>query len=211
VLSKHTLAAIFVRHGDTIANEGEGGQELVRGQHDYPLDEHGKEEAVSAGRSIARHSRVTRVYHSPLSRGADTASAIASATGAKAVKTATLLPWDKGNAEGKPVSKEDPKLREYALDKPTTPVPGGESFHDFTARTDAAARSIVQAGKRSVQAGKGPVAAVSHSVDMRRLHHSIEGKPAGDPLSGGPKPGEMIGVTVGNKVVKVKPGMWGTK
>lgn len=205
------LAAIFVRHGDTAANKGEGREELVRGQRDYPLNSDGRAEATQAGRTIARHGGVSKVYSSPLSRGRDTATAIGKATGSDTSVTRTLLPWDKGNAEGKPIAEEDPKLRDYALHKRNTPVPGGEAYGKFATRTDSAARSLVRAGRRSVQSTGKPVAAVSHSVDMRRLGHAIEGKPEPDPLKGGPKPGEMVGVTVGNRVVKVKPGMWGTR
>lgn len=208
---KRSLAAVFVRHGDTDANKGEGATELVRGQTDYPLNSDGKTEATRAGRTIAAHGGASKVFHSPLSRGRDTASAIGSATGAGTKETRALLPWDKGDAEGKPVKTEDPKLRRFALTTPTKPVPGGESFSTFAQRSDGASRSIVKAGRKSVQSGGKPVAAVSHSVDMRRLPHSIEGKPTGDPLRGGVKPGEMMGVTVANKVVKVKPGMWGSK
>jgi broad specificity phosphatase PhoE len=210
-LRNRTLTAVFVRHGDTKANRGTPGPELVRGQTDFPLDASGRKEATQAGRTIARHGGVSRVYHSPLSRGRDTAKPIAAATGAKAVETSSLLPWDKGDAEGKPVSREDPKLRDYAVNKPTTAVPGGEPFSKFADRTDNAAKSIVNAGRKSVKQTGKPVAAVSHSVDMRRLPHAIEGKAAGDPLSGGPKPGEMVGVTTGNKVVRVRPGLWGSK
>ena len=205
------LAAIFVRHGDTAANKGESEKELVRGQLDVPLNSDGREEAVGAGRTIAGHGGVATVFHSPLSRGRDTAKSIAKATGGKRVQTPTLLPWDKGNAEGKPVEQEDPKLRDYAVNRRNTAVPGGESYGTFAARFDAAAKSVVQSGRRSVAAGKGPVAAVSHSVGMRRFGAIFSGKPEPDPLSGGPEPGEMVGVTVGGKLVKVKPGIWGKK
>lgn len=210
-LRNRTLAAIFVRHGDTTANKGEGEQELVRGQKDYPLNADGRKEATVAGRTIARHGGVSRVYSSSLSRGTSTAKAIASATGATHTVTQGLMPWDKGDAEGKPVETEDPKLRRHWNAHPSTPVPGGESPNAFKERSDSAARSIVSAGKASLRQLGKPVAAVSHSVDMRRLHHQFEGASEPDPLSGGPKPGEMMGVTVGGAVKKVKPGMWGSR
>jgi len=209
--SGRTLAAVFVRHGASDANQGEGGQELVRGQWDVPLNSDGKAEAIEAGRTIARHGGASKVYSSPLSRGRDTAHAIGQATGADVQVTDQLLPWDKGDAEGKPVAQEDPKLRRMAQDHRTQPVPGGESYDKFANRSDTAARSIVSAGKRSVKAGKGPVGPLGHSVDMRRLGHAIEGKPEPDPLKGGVDPEGMMGVDMSGKVRKVKPGMWGSR
>lgn len=205
------LAAVFVRHGDTQYNKGEGDVERVRGQANVPLDADGRKEAVVAGRTLAQHGGVSSVQHTHLDRGRDTAKAIADATGAKLKPNDGLLPWDKGDAEGKPIEKEDPKLRVFATKKRNTPVPGGESFNAFTSRTDAAARSVVKAGQRSVRAGKGPVAAVNHSVEMRRLPHLFDGKPEPDALKGGVDPGGMIGVTMAGKTVKLKPGMWGSK
>ena len=210
-IRNRTIAAVFVRHGASDANQGEGGQELVRGQWDVPLNSDGRQEATQAGRTIARHGGASKVYSSPLSRGRDTAHAIGQATGANVQVTDQLLPWDKGDAEGKPIATEDPKLRRMAKDHRTRPVPGGESYDKFANRSDKAARSIVKAGKRSIESSGKPVAAVSHSVDMRRLGHAIEGKPEPDPLKGGVDPGGMMGVTVKGKVVKIKPGMWGSR
>lgn len=203
--NRKTLAAIFVRHGETDANQGNG-EELVRGQSEFPLNEDGKRQAVEAGQAIAGNADISKVYASPLSRGRDTAKSIAKASdGVPSVRTPGLLPWDKGDSEGKPVATEDPKLRRFAQEKPDEPVPGGESYDASVDRFTDAARSIVNAGK------KGTVAAVSHSVDMRLLPHIFEGAKRPDPLNGGPKPGEMMGVTTDEKVVKLKPGLWGSK
>ena len=67
----------LVRHGQTESSA----KHAYSGQADIPLTELGRRQAREAGEQL-RGAGVDRIYTSPLVRAADTAEAIAQATGA---------------------------------------------------------------------------------------------------------------------------------
>jgi len=75
-MSKRTL--YFLRHGESDWNVAR----LCIGQLDRPLTDRGRAQALAAG-ARCRSLGVELIFHSPLSRAADTAHAISQATGAR--------------------------------------------------------------------------------------------------------------------------------
>ena len=91
----------FARHGETVWNV----ENKICGMTDSPLTAHGQEQARQLG-ALVRDSglQIDEILYSPLSRAADTAKAIAAATG---------LP-----------ARCEPRLREQCLGKYAGTAPG---------------------------------------------------------------------------------------
>ena len=72
----HTL--YFTRHGETVWNV----ENKICGMTDSPLTERGRQQARELGEAVkASGVHIDEILYSPLSRAADTAMAIAEATG----------------------------------------------------------------------------------------------------------------------------------
>ena len=72
----HTL--YFTRHGETVWNV----ENKICGMTDSPLTERGRQQARKLGEAVkASGVHIDEILYSPLSRAADTAMAIAEATG----------------------------------------------------------------------------------------------------------------------------------
>ena len=122
----HTL--YFTRHGETVWNV----ENKICGMTDSPLTERGRQQARKLGEAVkASGVHIDEILYSPLSRAADTAMAIAEATG---------LP-----------ARCEPRLREQCFGKyEGTPRNGGEfrvSKTHFAARYDGG-ESMMQLAQR---------------------------------------------------------------
>ena len=68
----------FARHGETVWNV----ENKICGMTDSPLTEKGRQQARELGRKVRESGvRIDEILYSPLSRAADTAKAVAEATG----------------------------------------------------------------------------------------------------------------------------------
>ena len=68
----------FARHGETVWNV----ENKICGMTDSPLTEKGRQQARELGRKVRKSGvRIDEILYSPLSRAADTAKAVAEATG----------------------------------------------------------------------------------------------------------------------------------
>lgn len=126
---KHSKVTL-VRHGTTHLNESG----KIRGWHDIPLAPKGIEEAFQLAETL-RDSGIEMIITSDLIRAQQTAEAISDVTGAPIILATDILrPWHVGEVTGKDVLETLPTLKEHAVYKPNTPLPGGESFKSFQER-----------------------------------------------------------------------------
>jgi len=129
----------IVRHGETIAND----DNTVRGtKMPIPLNENGRAEAEKAADKL-KEAGVDTIVASPLERSKETAEIIGKKLGVTPQYDPRLATWDVGEHEGKPCETSNPVLEDYAQNKQDEPVPGGESFNDFTNRSFAGIRDAV--------------------------------------------------------------------
>lgn len=148
-----TQPFLLVRHGETAANEAN----RIGGATDDPLTEAGHAQARAAARALAGRP-IAAIWHSPLRRAAQTAAAIAEATGAPLVPLAGLAERNWGEWEG-----QDRTI----LVRDATP-PGGEGPVAFRARIRAALAAI---------APPFPVLIVAHSGTAREIHALLSDAP----------------------------------
>ena len=93
----HTL--YFTRHGETVWNV----ENKICGMTDSPLTERGRQQARKLGEAVkASGVHIDEILYSPLSRAADTAMAIAEATGLPARCEPRLREQCFGKYEGTP-------------------------------------------------------------------------------------------------------------
>ena len=89
----------FVRHGETVWNV----ENKICGMTDSPLTENGRAQARQTGALVhASGLHIDEILYSPLSRAADTAKAIAAATGIPAREEPRLREQCFGKYEGTP-------------------------------------------------------------------------------------------------------------
>ena len=102
----------FARHGETVWNV----ENKICGMTDSPLTEKGRQQARELGQKVKESGvHIDEILYSPLSRAADTAKAVAAATG---------LP-----------ARCEPRLREQCFGKyEGTPRNGGESMMQLAQR-----------------------------------------------------------------------------
>ena len=89
----------FARHGETVWNV----ENKICGMTDSPLTEKGRQQARELGRKVRESGvRIDEILYSPLSRAADTAKAVAAATGLPARCEPRLREQCFGKYEGTP-------------------------------------------------------------------------------------------------------------
>ena len=89
----------FARHGETVWNV----ENKICGMTDSPLTEKGRQQARELGRKVRESGvRIDEILYSPLSRAADTAKAVAEATGLPARCEPRLREQCFGRYEGTP-------------------------------------------------------------------------------------------------------------
>ncbi len=121
---------IIVRHGETPLNANDE----IRGMIDVPLDEKGIERAHDTGKELSRIG-VYGLLVSDLKRTRQTAEIISKEAGIPILEvTECLYPWNLGKFTGKPVTEVIKEIQDYAMNKPLTKIPEGESFHNFINR-----------------------------------------------------------------------------
>jgi broad specificity phosphatase PhoE len=142
----------LVRHGAT--DWAESGRHT--GRTDIPLNEMGREQAVTLGERLRGHT-FALVLTSPLSRAADTARL--AGFGDAVVMDDDLREWDYGDVEG--MRTDEIRERRPGWTIWTGPWSGGETIDDVAARADR-----VLARVRDVD---GDVLAFSHGHLLRVL------------------------------------------
>jgi len=142
----------LVRHGQTESSA----KHAYSGQADIPLTELGRRQAREAGEQL-RGAGVDRIYTSPLARAADTAEAIAQATGATLEVEQGLLEVDYGPLEGLDRDRAQERFgeafRAWREDPFGSPVDGMERLEDALARARSATDHALAASERPVLVG----------------------------------------------------------
>lgn len=195
------MKAIFIRHPESTGNA----EKLTKGTKEYPLNAQGKAEARDLAARIARF-KPTVVLSSPLNRAYDVAQAIAKRAGVSVRVDRGLLPQDFGTVEGTPRRTGEPKVRAAAMSTPDKPMSGGESFNGWLGKADSAMRRV----KMLVAQGERP-AVVTHSRNLRELHHSLFGSAPKDPTKGGPEPSGYTVWTKGKNLKQHAPAAQGAQ
>ncbi len=116
----------FVRHGETVWNV----ENKICGMTDSPLTEKGREQARQTG-ELVKNLHIDQILYSPLSRAADTAKAIAAATGIPAREEPRLREQCFGKYEGTPRDGAEFKVsKTHFADR----YDGGESMMQLAQR-----------------------------------------------------------------------------
>ena len=104
----------FARHGETVWNV----ENKICGMTDSPLTEKGRQQARELGRKVRESGvRIDEILYSPLSRAADTAKAVAEATGMPA-SCETIC----GNSASAATRARPGTARSSASPRPTSPT-----------------------------------------------------------------------------------------
>lgn len=158
------MTIILVRHGETALNAAR-----VIQPPDTPLSERGAGQAAAVARRLAGLSPAA-ILSSDLARAAQTADAIAGATGLPVETTPLLHERNFGDLRGKAYDSlgYDPIHDEKA-------APGGESMDQFRQRVEAAFARML--GLRATL--RGPLVVVSHGLVIRVLLERHLRLPAG--------------------------------
>ena len=161
----------LVRHGDTDLNSGSSQTERFRGWGDPSLNEKGINSAHEAGQFLADKG-ILHIFHTDLSRGAQTAEIIKAHTGAETTPMFGLRPWNMGDLTGQPVEPNLKQVNEYQNKTPDKPLPGGESFNEFKERWHSTLQMLVQFSQQNQK----PIAVVTHSRNLNELKAQYEGR-----------------------------------
>lgn len=125
---------VLMRHGQTVWNV----QGRFQGTTDVPLDSVGVQQAASAARLLAA-LRPTAIVSSPMQRAADTAQALADATGLTVTCDSDLIERGGGAWEG--LTGDEIRTR-YPDEHATWQPPGGETEEQVAKRFSAALESV---------------------------------------------------------------------
>jgi broad specificity phosphatase PhoE len=145
------IHAWYIRHGENPANLT---GELSCRNVDYPLTERGVAQAGELAGRLAGASRPAAIYASPLRRADQTARIIAARLGVPVVTLEGLRELDVGDLEGRADEQAWATYLEVAYawlaGDHDRAYPGGEDYHQVTARVTAALRSTLEhpAGSR---------------------------------------------------------------
>jgi broad specificity phosphatase PhoE len=127
---KNKAKIVIIRHGSTKLNS----EDKIRGWMDLPLDEKGKEEAEKMAKDL-KNINLDCLIASDMKRCIQTAEIISDIAGVPIEGvTEAFRPWNVGIHQGKLAEKVIPEMKEYAEEKPNTPIPEGESFNKFKNR-----------------------------------------------------------------------------
>lgn len=167
------MRLILVRHGETEHNR----RSLTLGRADVPLNERGR--AQAAALAAAFGEAPAAIYTSPLARAAETAAAIAGATGVTVSTEAALIEMDVGEMEhltGAELRERYPDFLRLWLsdDVAQARMPGGETLAEVQERAWAAV------GRMRDAHGTGDVIAVTHNFVILALVCQTLGLPLGE-------------------------------
>ncbi len=123
------MTVLFLRHGESEGNV----LRAIQGWYDYPLTERGHRQASYAAARLADCGAST-LYTSPLRRAADTAGAVATATGLLAIETPDFREYCFGEAQSMRWAEAAAKWGLADRDWGVGKVPGEEGMEAFRAR-----------------------------------------------------------------------------
>src|SRR5260370_22045510 len=160
---------IFVRHGATAFNSGQGA-ERARGWLDLPLTKEGIAEAKAVAEELAKIS-IVKIYTSDLRRATAVATAIRKAhpnhppISLAGPEGKSLNTWNIGQWAGKYLKSILTKMVKYEVEMPNEAPPGGESSNDFRQRTFSFVKEVIEESKRV--ANRGAIILSTHARVLR--------------------------------------------
>jgi probable phosphoglycerate mutase len=153
---------LLLRHGQTALSV----QRRYSGRGNPPLTDLGLAQAAAAAARLSTRDDIAAVVHSPLARAAQTAAAVAAATGLSTVDMPDLIETDFGTWEGltfREAAQRDPELHSAWLADPAVPPPAGESFDQVRERVARARDELI------ATYGGSTVVVVSHVTPIKTL------------------------------------------
>jgi broad specificity phosphatase PhoE len=158
------LVALFVRHGQTVANK----EKRFRGQMEIPLDDAGRQQARDVRGFLASHlgdQQLGAAFRSSKDRTRETADITLGPGKAKVVKNFDALNVGKFSGQKK-TDKNMEEITHYQK-YPDQKIPGGERINDFRERTNP---EIMMAVKEGEQSGR-PSIVFAHSSTIHQVSH----------------------------------------
>jgi probable phosphoglycerate mutase len=153
---------LLLRHGETALSV----ERRFAGRGDAPLTETGLAQAASVAARLAGRGGIDLILTSPLRRAAQTAAAVADATGAPIDFDADLAETDFGSWEGltfaEVMATSPGELTAWMTDADAAP-PGGESFAHVAVRVGAALERLLARSQGQT------VVVVSHVTPIKTL------------------------------------------
>lgn len=180
-----TRRLILLRHGQTEYNAAD----RMQGQLDTDLSELGRMQALAAAAELAPRKPL-RIVSSDLRRAADTAAALADATGVPAATDARLRETHLGDWQGLTHTEVDaiaPGARAAWRANATVAPPGGESRVDVARRSLPLVRELTEnLAQWGVDVSERPVVLVAHGGLIAALTAALLELPTGRwPVLGG--------------------------
>jgi broad specificity phosphatase PhoE len=136
------VTAWYIRHGHNPANQPP--RRLSHKVIDYPLTDLGVTQATTLAERLARLSAPAAIYASPLRRATQTAEIIASHVGTEVIVLEDLRELNVGELDGRHDEQawaiHDQVLAHWHAGCHDSAFPGGENYHQMTARLAGALR-----------------------------------------------------------------------
>jgi broad specificity phosphatase PhoE len=179
------LVTLIARHGRTQGNQAH----IFRSRMDFPLDQEGEQDAQELGQHIAGRYPVKLIVTSPMKRAERTAQTVGQHIGTPVERDGRLLPWHAGLLTGKKRTAKSEAVRDYYVQHPDSPIPGGESI----AGSEQRFKGVLDAAIRHGQQGNLPLLS-THGSGLKAAETLISGKrtPTGDAAM--VEPGGLAGV-----------------
>lgn len=155
------VIAWYIRHGHNPANQPP--RQMSHKAVDYPLTDLGVTQATALAARLARAGAPAAIYASPLRRAAQTAEIIARATGGQVVLVEELREVNVGDLDGRSDEAAwaiyDQVLADWDAGHHDRAFPGGEDYHQLTARLATALRYALRhpGGRRVLIVGHGGI------------------------------------------------------
>lgn len=158
------MRILLIRHGESEADL----MNIVEGQADYPLTEHGHRQAEAMARWVAGRYPISAIHHSPLTRAAETAEHLHRLSGAPMLANDRLMEFDNGILAG--MSREQAnRLYPRQDDTPLyTSVYGQESMLSFRFRVEHALSEIIAHTPKDAV-----IAIVCHGGTITQLNRAL--------------------------------------
>src|SRR5512146_1766929 len=134
-----TVTAWYIRHGHNPANQT---RQMSHRVVDYPLTDLGVQQATTLAERLAREPSPAAIYASPLRRAAQTAQIIAQRTSGEVTVVEELRELNVGDLDGlhddQSWAIHDQVLADWRAGRHDSAFPGGEDYHQMTARLTTA-------------------------------------------------------------------------
>lgn len=167
------MRILLIRHGESEADV----LNVHEGRADFCLTARGHAQAQAMSEYIKANYNISRIYHSPLNRAAETARHLAGATGAPLIVEQDLMEFNNGLIAGMSFEEADERY-------PKQKVPVHTSVYEQESALMFRYRAEFILSKLLSENGQGDtVAVVTHGGMIRQLYMCFLGLPVDKSLS----------------------------